>query len=111
RRPYLAQRSLVPPSSNGVKDFSLRYATEFLDPSWVSMGDTLPERTMLMFPHERKIILGPFDRLPCNVSAPQVTLGTDARDRLFTHQPVRFISLDNIAFTRPVPTGFVVSLT
>ncbi|KAI0261927.1 Thioesterase/thiol ester dehydrase-isomerase [Gloeopeniophorella convolvens] len=112
RRQTRAQRSLalVPPSSAEARvlhAFSLAHANEPLDRASVWMGETRLERTMLMFPQERnvhqKIFGGYLMRLAYELGF------TTAR--LFTRQPVRFVSLDNIAFARPVPIGSILRLT
>ncbi|KDQ23856.1 hypothetical protein PLEOSDRAFT_1079134 [Pleurotus ostreatus PC15] len=105
RRQSQALRSLsrVPPSSEEAQvlhEFWLKFGKE---ETWkksvavdgkerVWMGETMVEKTMLMFPQERKC------------------LGfTNAS--LFTRGHVRFLSLDKIAFARPVPIGSILKLT
>ncbi|KAI0316952.1 Thioesterase/thiol ester dehydrase-isomerase [Amylostereum chailletii] len=115
------RRSLkrVPPSSeeaDALHAFELKYGrTDWHraphDEERVWMEDTKLERTMLMFPQERnvhqKIFGGFLMRLAYEVS-PIVGFTTS---RLFTRQPVRFLSLDSISFARPVPIGSILRLT
>ncbi|KAI0063018.1 Thioesterase/thiol ester dehydrase-isomerase [Artomyces pyxidatus] len=116
RRHSLAQRSLhlVPPSPSEaltLHSFALKYGNELKNdlPSGerVWMDDTKLERTMLMFPQERnvhqKIFGGFLMRLAYELGF--------TTSRLFTRNPVRFLSLDNISFARPVPIGSILRLT
>ncbi|THH16286.1 hypothetical protein EW146_g4324 [Bondarzewia mesenterica] len=77
------------------------------DAERVWMGDTKVERTMLMFPQERnvhqKIFGGYLMRLAYELGF--------SNARLFTRERVRFLSLDNISFARPVPIGSILRLT
>ncbi|KXN85191.1 Acyl-coenzyme A thioesterase 9, mitochondrial [Leucoagaricus sp. SymC.cos] len=115
RRQELALRSLsrVPPSSSEAEElhsFSLRYGQEAPPQDGVErvwMGDTINEKTMLMFPQERnvhqKIFGGYLMRLAYELGF--------TSSSLFTRGPVRFLALDSISFARPVPIGSILRLT
>ncbi|EIN05854.1 Thioesterase/thiol ester dehydrase-isomerase [Punctularia strigosozonata HHB-11173 SS5] len=115
RRQSLAQRSLerVPPTSEEAADlhaFYLKYGNGDFHPGngeeRVWMGDTTIEKCLLMFPQERnihqKIFGGYLMRLAYELGF--------ANARLFTRAPVRFLSLDKIAFAAPVPIGSILRL-
>ncbi|EIM85904.1 Thioesterase/thiol ester dehydrase-isomerase [Stereum hirsutum FP-91666 SS1] len=115
RRQSQAKRSLskVPPSSieaEALHKFILEHGNEdHFNRERVWMGDTKLERTTIMFPQERnlhqKIFGGYLMRL-----AYEALLGF-TNSRLFTREPVRFLSLDNISFARPVSIGSLLRLT
>ncbi|KAG5638406.1 hypothetical protein H0H81_000183 [Sphagnurus paluster] len=121
RRQTSALRSLsrVPPSSaeaEALHSFYLRYGQHdekgenSLDPAQgeqVWMGDTRLEKCMLMFPQERnvhqKVFGGYLMRLAYELGFTSTSI--------FTRGPVRFLSLDGISFSRPVPIGSILRLT
>ncbi|KAG5219749.1 Thioesterase/thiol ester dehydrase-isomerase [Salix suchowensis] len=120
RRQSQALRSLsrVPPSSEEAQvlhEFWLKFGEE---ETWkksvtvdgkerVWMGETMVEKTMLMFPQERnvhsKVFGGYLMRLAYELGFTNASL--------FTRGHVRFLSLDKIAFARPVPIGSILKLT
>ncbi|KAF7421031.1 hypothetical protein PC9H_011551 [Pleurotus ostreatus] len=120
RRQSQALRSLsrVPPSSEEAQvlhEFWLKFGKE---ETWkksvavdgkerVWMGETMVEKTMLMFPQERnvhsKVFGGYLMRLAYELGFTNASL--------FTRGHVRFLSLDKIAFARPVPIGSILKLT
>ncbi|KAF7326874.1 hypothetical protein MVEN_02581300 [Mycena venus] len=120
RRQSQALRSLsrVPPSSTeaeALHSFYLKYGQDAkeLDSAEenderVWMGDTKVEKTMLMFPQERnvhqKIFGGYLMRLAYE-------LGFSNSSLFMRGGHVRFLSLDGIAFARPVPIGSILRLT
>ncbi|KAI0748818.1 HotDog domain-containing protein [Irpex lacteus] len=73
----------------------------------VKMEDTRVEKTLTMYPQERnvhqKIFGGYLMRLAYELGY--------TNSMLFTRGPVRFLSLDSIAFAKPVPIGSVLHLT
>ncbi|KAF7373405.1 hypothetical protein MSAN_00550100 [Mycena sanguinolenta] len=116
RRQCQALRSLarVPPSSTeaeALHSFYLKYGQDAKDldsSERVWLGDTKVERTMLMFPQERnvhqKIFGGYLMRLAYE-------LGFSNSSLFMRGGHVRFLSLDGIAFTQPVPIGSILRLT
>lgn len=114
RRKAAALQSLlrVPPTSSEAAELHathLKYdhdaGTESIG-NRVFMGDTLLEKTMLMFPQERnvhqKVFGGYLMRLAYELGF--------ANCSLFTQSHVSFLSLDGISFTRPVPIGSILRL-
>ncbi|KAG8679462.1 hypothetical protein FRC09_018954, partial [Ceratobasidium sp. 395] len=73
----------------------------------VWMEDTRVEKTLMMFPQKRnvhsKVFGGYLMRLAYEIGY------TNAY--LFTRAPLRFLSLDGIAFKKPVPIGSILRLT
>ncbi|QRV94330.1 thioesterase superfamily protein [Ceratobasidium sp. AG-Ba] len=73
----------------------------------VWMEDTRLEKTLMMFPQKRnvhsKVFGGYLMRLAFEIGY------TNAY--LFTRAPLRFLSLDGIAFKKPVPIGSILRLT
>ncbi|KAF8598813.1 Thioesterase/thiol ester dehydrase-isomerase, partial [Ceratobasidium sp. AG-I] len=73
----------------------------------VWMEDTRLEKTLMMFPQKRnvhsKVFGGYLMRLAYEIGY------TNAY--LFTRAPLRFLSLDGIAFKKPVPIGSILRLT
>ncbi|KAI0085600.1 Thioesterase/thiol ester dehydrase-isomerase [Irpex rosettiformis] len=73
----------------------------------VAIGDTRVEKTLMMYPQERnihqKIFGGYLMRLAYELGY--------TNSMIFTRGPVRFLSLDSIAFAKPVPIGSVLHLT
>ncbi|KAJ7620586.1 Thioesterase/thiol ester dehydrase-isomerase [Mycena polygramma] len=120
RRQSQALRSLsrVPPSSTeaeALHSFYLKYGQDAKDVDSpaenverVWMGDTRLEKCMLMFPQERnvhqKIFGGYLMRLAYE-------LGFSNSSLFMRGGHVRFLSLDGIAFARPVPIGSILRLT
>ncbi|KAI0742690.1 Thioesterase/thiol ester dehydrase-isomerase [Daedaleopsis nitida] len=109
RRLTRAGRSLSP---SALHSLYLKYGQQegnnaALDMEPVSMGDTRLEKTMIMFPQERnvhqKIFGGYLMRLAYELGF--------ANSCLFTRDRVSFLSLDGIAFARPVPIGSLLRLT
>ncbi|KAI0830131.1 Thioesterase/thiol ester dehydrase-isomerase [Trametes gibbosa] len=119
KRQSRADRSLnrVPPTSaeaSSLHSLYLKYGQDengSLSPSpdheRVWMGDTRLEKTLIMFPQERnvhrKIFGGYLMRLAYELGF--------ANSCLFTRNHVTFLSLDGIAFARPVPIGSLLRLT
>lgn len=115
RRQELALRSLsrVPPSSSEAADlhtFYLQHGQEAQPQDGcerVWMGDAITEKTMLMFPQERnvhqKVFGGYLMRLAYELGF--------TNSSMFTRGPVRFLSLDSISFSRPVPIGSILRLS
>ncbi|KAF4568343.1 hypothetical protein EYR40_010253 [Pleurotus pulmonarius] len=115
----LRSLSRVPPSSEEAQvlhEFWLKFGKE--EETWkksvsvdgkerVWMGETMVEKTMLMFPQERnvhsKVFGGYLMRLAYELGFTNASL--------FTRGHVRFLSLDKIAFARPVPIGSILKLT
>ncbi|CAE7227659.1 unnamed protein product [Rhizoctonia solani] len=75
------------------------------EPVW--MEDTRLEKTLMMFPQKRnvhsKVFGGYLMRLAYEIGY------TNAY--MFTRAPLRFLSLDGIAFKKPVPIGSILRLT
>ncbi|KAH9922303.1 Thioesterase/thiol ester dehydrase-isomerase [Epithele typhae] len=119
KRQSMAVHSLdrVPPTSwesENLHSLYLKYGSHTSAPSLqhkdkdtVWMGDTRLEKTMVMFPQERnvhkKIFGGYLMRLAYELGF--------ANSCLFTRGHVTFLSLDGIAFARPVPIGSLLCLT
>ncbi|CAE6502847.1 unnamed protein product, partial [Rhizoctonia solani] len=80
------------------------------EPVW--MEDTRLEKTLMMFPQKRnvhsKVFGGYLMRLAYEASQPRIGY-TNAY--MFTRAPLRFLSLDGIAFKKPVPIGSILRLT
>ncbi|KZP19840.1 Thioesterase/thiol ester dehydrase-isomerase [Athelia psychrophila] len=102
----------VPPTSTEAADLHAFYLAHGQpgphgDGERVWMADTKLETTMLMFPQERnvhqKIFGGYLMRLAHELGY--------AGAALFARAPVRFLALDGISFTRPVPIGSVLRLS
>ncbi|GAB1524653.1 hypothetical protein RhiTH_007807 [Rhizoctonia solani] len=76
-----------------------------VEPVW--MEDTRLEKTLMMFPQKRnvhsKVFGGYLMRLAYEIGY------TNAY--MFTRAPLRFLSLDGIAFKKPVPIGSILRLT
>ncbi|KAF9556445.1 Thioesterase/thiol ester dehydrase-isomerase [Agrocybe pediades] len=116
RRQSNAMKSLsrVPPSSSEaafLHSFYLKHGqgqAEGTDPGsdHVWMGDTILEKCLLMFPQERnihqKIFGGYLMRLAYELGF--------ANASMFTRGHVRFLSLDGISFSKPVPIGSILRL-
>ncbi|KAG6332320.1 hypothetical protein ID866_6767 [Astraeus odoratus] len=114
RRKSAALQSLsrVPPSSTEAAELHGTYLKfgqnddSSLRGERVWMGDTLLEKTMLMFPQERnvhqKVFGGYLMRLAYELGF--------ANSCLFTRSHVSFLSLDGIAFRKPVPIGSILRL-
>ncbi|KEP52668.1 acyl-CoA thioester hydrolase [Rhizoctonia solani 123E] len=78
-----------------------------VEPVW--MEDTRLEKTLMMFPQKRNVhskVFGGY--LMRQVLAYEIGY-TDAY--MFTRAPLRFLSLDGIAFKKPVPIGSILRLT
>ncbi|OBZ74437.1 Acyl-coenzyme A thioesterase 9, mitochondrial [Grifola frondosa] len=118
RRQSRASRSLnlVPPTSEeaeALHSLYLKYGRNRVnvavtpDGERVWMGDTRVEKTLMMYPQERnvhqKIFGGYLMRLAYELGF--------ANSVLFTRGHVSFLSLDGIAFARPVPIGSILRLT
>ncbi|KAI0668880.1 Thioesterase/thiol ester dehydrase-isomerase [Trametes maxima] len=119
KRQSRAVRSLnrVPPTSSEAESLHSLYLQYGLDENGglsahpererVWMGDTRLEKTLVMFPQERnvhqKIFGGYLMRLAYELGF--------ANSCLFTRDHVTFLSLDGIAFARPVPIGSLLRLT
>ncbi|KAF7979101.1 hypothetical protein HWV62_43626 [Athelia sp. TMB] len=113
RRQDRAHQALdrVPPTSAEAADLHAFYLAHgkpgVEDRERVWMSDTKIETTLLMFPQERnvhqKIFGGYLMRLAHELAF--------AGAALFTRAPVRFVSLDGISFTKPVPIGSVLRLS
>ncbi|KAI5993806.1 thioesterase thiol ester dehydrase-isomerase [Pisolithus orientalis] len=122
RRKYAALQALsrVPPSSAEAAELHTTYLKcgqeddSLLRGDRVWMGDTLLEKTMLMFPQERKCscaqykwphhsyCLGYLMRLAYELGF--------ANACFFMRSHVTFHSLDGISFTQPVPIGSILRL-
>ncbi|KAJ3564016.1 hypothetical protein NP233_g8564 [Leucocoprinus birnbaumii] len=115
RRQELALRSLsrVPPSSSeaaNLHSFYLQHGQgsqprDGCERVW--MGDTITEKTMLMFPQERNVHQKVFGGYLMRLA---YELGFTSSS-MFTRGPVRFLSLDSISFSRPVPIGSILRLS
>ncbi|KAB5591265.1 Acyl-coenzyme A thioesterase 9 [Ceratobasidium theobromae] len=107
----------VPPSQEEAKllhETCLKYSAKFANPNARIEGDSEPvwmedtqlEKTLMMFPQQRnvhsKVFGGYLMRLAYEIGY------TNAY--LFTRAPLRFLSLDGIAFKKPVPIGSVLRL-
>ncbi|KAL4077461.1 thioesterase thiol ester dehydrase-isomerase [Scleroderma citrinum] len=114
RRKYAALHSLsrVPPSSTEAAELHSTYLKYGQDDESLAlgdrvwMGDTLLEKTMLMFPQERNIHQKVFGGYLMRLA---YELGF-ANSCLFTRSHVSFLSLDGIAFRQPVPIGSILRL-
>ncbi|PPQ64908.1 hypothetical protein CVT24_008248, partial [Panaeolus cyanescens] len=118
RRQEIAQISLsrVPPSSAEAAELHamhIKYGQHIMenlkpdtgkDHAW--MGDTILEKNLLMFPQERnvhqKVFGGYLMRLAHELGYTSASM--------FTRGHVKFLSLDGIAFKRPVPIGSILRL-
>lgn len=114
RRKHAALQALsrVPPSSDEAAELHATYlkcgqeddSLVWSDRVW--MGDTLLEKTMLMFPQERnvhqKVFGGYLMRLAYELGF--------ANACFFMRSHVTFHSLDGISFTQPVPIGSILRL-
>ncbi|KAI6146038.1 thioesterase thiol ester dehydrase-isomerase [Pisolithus tinctorius] len=114
RRKYAALQALsrVPPSSAEAAELHTTYLKcgqeddSLVQSERVWMGDTLLEKTMLMFPQERnvhqKVFGGYLMRLTYELGF--------ANACFFMRSHVTFHSLDGISFTQPVPIRSILRL-
>ncbi|CAK5271779.1 unnamed protein product [Mycena citricolor] len=113
RSQALKSLARVPPSSDEAEllhAFMLKYGQDLSEGSHerVWMGDTKLDRCMLMFPQERnvhqKIFGGYLMRLGYE-------LGFSNASMFFRGGHIRFLSLDGISFSEPVPIGSILRLS
>ncbi|KZV98933.1 Thioesterase/thiol ester dehydrase-isomerase [Exidia glandulosa HHB12029] len=102
----------VPPSSEEAKvlhDYQLAHSRGDQTPgtAFLPMEGTHLQNCFMMFPQERnvhgKVFGGYLMRLAYELAY--------ANASLFAHRPMRFLSLDDISFRRPVNIGSIVRLT